>query len=118
MQQTTTYYYIAEIERHFSGVSLISIESCCQLEELQLLLNDIRTDNSANDKWGYNWNSEEYFSHKGYRQITEINDAPSIFRWTWKFFFCLLLRDRLNNRELLKENYGSGGLQLCYAGKV
>jgi hypothetical protein len=39
-----------------------------------------------------------------------INDAPPIFKWMWKscvkgkhkFFFWLLLMDRLNTRELLK----------------
>jgi hypothetical protein len=62
------------------------------------------------DKGRYIWNSGDYSSQKAYLQTIGINDASPIFQWMWKscvmdkhkFFFWLLLRDRLNTRGLLR----------------
>jgi hypothetical protein len=74
------------------------------------MLSNIQTASDEKDKWSYIWNSKEYYCHKGYLQIIGINYASPIFQWMCKscvmgkhkFFFWLLLRDRLNTRELLK----------------
>jgi hypothetical protein len=97
-----------QIERHFWCP--LSIEASGQLEELQIMLSNIQTSTSEKDKWTYIWNSDEYFCYKGYLQIIGINDVSPIFQWMWKscvmgrhkIFFWLLLRGRLNTRELLK----------------
>jgi hypothetical protein len=78
--------------------------------ELQDLLNKIQTYPNEADKWSYIWNSDDFSSKKAHLQIIGINDASPIFKWMWtscvmgkqKFFFWLLLRGRLNIRELLK----------------
>jgi hypothetical protein len=67
-------------------------------------------DPNEKDRWRCIWNSTKYSSQKAYLQIIGINDASPIFRWMWKscvmgkhtFFFWLLLRDRLNTREILR----------------
>jgi hypothetical protein len=72
-----------QIERHFWRPH--SIEASEQLEELQIMLNNIKIANDENDKWTYIWNSDEYFCHKGYFQIIGINDASPIFQLMWKY---------------------------------
>jgi hypothetical protein len=62
------------------------------------------------DHLSYIWNSEEYISKKAYLQIIGMVDVSPIFKWMWKscarskhkFFFWLLLHDRLNTRQILK----------------
>jgi hypothetical protein len=90
-----------QLERHFWRH--LSIEASEQLEEMQTMLINIQSSSGENDKWSYIWNSSEYFYHKGYLQIIGI---MTLLQWMWKscvigkhkFFFWLLLRDRLNTR--------------------
>jgi hypothetical protein len=89
----------------------LSPQASPQLQELQFLLQQIQVNPSEANKWIYIWNSDEFISRKAYLQIIGINNASPIFKWMWKsclrgkhkFFFWLLLHDRLNTRELLKK---------------
>jgi hypothetical protein len=94
-----------EIQNHFWRH--LSLQASTQMTEL---LNHIQTNPNEADKWSYVWNSDNFISKKAYHQIIGINDASPIFKWMWKscvmgkhkFFFWLLLHNRLNTRELLK----------------
>ena len=61
------------------------------------------------DQWSYIWGSDEFYCKKAYKVLQgEIIVIPH-FKWIWesscqakhKFFFWLLLLDRLNTRNLL-----------------
>jgi hypothetical protein len=96
------------IQRHFW--TPLPIEASTQLVELENLLTHLQTISHENDKWRYIWNSEDFIFKKAYLQIIGVNYASPIFKWMWKpcvmgkhkFFFWLLLKDRLNTRGLLK----------------
>lgn len=61
------------------------------------------------DEWSYIWGSSIFSPHLAYLQILGQADVPPPFVWLWKsycmskhkFFFWLLLKDRLNSRALL-----------------
>jgi hypothetical protein len=61
------------------------------------------------DKWSYIWNSTEFSTQKAYKALIGYQQCPPHFTWVWnsscqakhKFFFWLLLHDRLNTRNLL-----------------
>jgi hypothetical protein len=62
------------------------------------------------DTWTYIWGNAEFSSHKAYKAMIGHSPAPKIFSLIWKtscqakhkFFFWLLLHDRLNTRNLLR----------------
>jgi hypothetical protein len=77
------------------------------------------------DKWTYIWNSEEFSSQKAYKVLMGWQPCPPHFSWIWssfcqakhKFFFWLLLLDRLNTKNLLgRKKFSSAKLLLCYFG--
>jgi hypothetical protein len=115
MEISPTLFFCIEQEHIYKGLQrhlwfLLLVEASEQLNELQILLNDLQSDLNEASKWTYIWNSEVHSSKKGYLQIIGINDTSPIFQWMWKtcargrhkFFFWLLLNDRLNTRNLLK----------------
>jgi hypothetical protein len=61
------------------------------------------------DSWSYIWGSSEFSVKKAYAVMSGHQYAPPQFSWIWKsscqakhkFFFWLLLHDRLNTRNLL-----------------
>lgn len=65
---------------------------------------------SIKDAWHYSWGSLKYSSKKVYHILIGSNPSSPLFKWLWgssnlgthKFFFWLLLRDRLNTRNLLR----------------
>lgn len=67
-------------------------------------------DGNTNDTWSYSWGSCKFSSKKAYKIIIGHTQASPLFNWLWassnlgkhKFFFWLLLRDRLNTRNLLR----------------
>ena len=67
-------------------------------------------DDSISDAWSYSWGSTRYSSKKANKILIGTTAASPLFRWLWassnlgnhKFFFWLLLRDRLNTRNLLR----------------
>lgn len=96
------------MERIFSPtLSLVAFE---QLEEIHSLLQSRILDESINDVWNYHWGSPKYSTRKAYKLLIGTTPASPVFKWMWgssnlghhKFFFWLLLRDRLNTRNLLK----------------
>ena len=62
------------------------------------------------DEWAYIWGSNQFSVSKAYKALIGIKDTPPHFTWIWKsscqqkhkFFFRLLLHDRLNTRDLLQ----------------
>jgi hypothetical protein len=62
------------------------------------------------DNWSYIWGNAEFSSQKAYQAMIGFSPAPKIFSILWKsscqakhkFFFWLLLHDRLNTRNLLR----------------
>jgi hypothetical protein len=74
------------------------------------MMQDRSWETDSKDKWTYKWGSETYSSKKAYKSISADSPAPPIFKWLWassnlgthKFFFWLLVRDRLNTRNILR----------------
>ena len=61
------------------------------------------------DQWTYIWGNANFSSKKAYNILVGVNPTIPHFGWIWKsscqakhkFFFWLLLQDRLNTRNLL-----------------
>jgi hypothetical protein len=80
-----------------------SLESLCQ--------RTLRTIHAGNkDTWTYIWGNAKFSSQDAYKAMIGYSPAPKIFSLIWKsscqakhkFFFWLLLHDRLNTRNLLR----------------
>jgi len=64
----------------------------------------------GNDIWTYIWGSANFASNKAYLQLIGSKQVHQAYKWLWnsycqpkrKFFFWLLLKDRLNTRELFE----------------
>ena len=84
--------------------------AAAQFQEIQNLIQWRNWDENGNDTWTYNWGSPRFSSKKAYGALVGNTAASPLFRWLWassnlgqhKFFFLLLLRDRLNTRNLLR----------------
>jgi hypothetical protein len=67
-------------------------------------------DETLCDTWIYSWGTSNYSSKKAYTTFIDSSLASPLFKWLWKssnlgnhkFFFWLLLRDRLNTKNLLR----------------
>jgi hypothetical protein len=61
------------------------------------------------DNWSYIWGNANFTVKKAYMALVGVELAPDQFKWIWnsscqarhKFFFWLLLHDRLNTRNIL-----------------
>jgi hypothetical protein len=94
-----------------------------QSDELQLLINFV-ANQDGKDKWAL-CNSKVPFScKKVYLAMSPNEKAPAPFNWIWKscvqpkhkFFFWILIQDRLNTRDLLHKKtmqIPSTGCALC-----
>jgi hypothetical protein len=82
-------------------------------EQLVLIENYIEHSSIAeneNDIWSYCWGTSKYSSRKAYAKLHGHTEASPLFSWLWglnnlgkhKFFFWLLLRDRLSTKNLLR----------------
>lgn len=88
----------------------LSTQAAAQLEEVQVLLWLRSWDENIDDKWCYSWGSSTFRSKKVYKLLIGHTPCSPLFTWLWasnnlgkhKFFFWLLLRDRLNTRNLLR----------------
>ena len=97
-----------EMDRIFSLP--LSQQAVAQLEEIQQLMQVRTWDESISDAWSYCWGSSRYSRGKAYNILISTTLASPLFKWLWassnlgnhKFFFWLLLRDRLNTRNLLR----------------
>ena len=84
-----------------------------QLEELQTIIHNRHWDVNLNDIWSYNWGTSNYSSKKAYALFIKSTLDSPFFKWLWKsgnlgnhkFFFWLLLRDRLNTKNLLRRKH-------------
>ena len=97
-----------EVDRIFSLP--LSGQAASQLSELQTLLLGCNLEPAEeNDVWTYPWGNT-YSSSKAYKRLRGTIEASPLFPWIWsssnlgkhKFFFWLLLRDRLNTRNILR----------------
>jgi hypothetical protein len=88
----------------------LSTQAAIQLEELLQTIDNFHWDDNINDRWTYSWGNSKYSSKKAYKLFSgTVPDSP-LFPWLWsssnlgkhKFFFWLLLRDRLSTRNLLR----------------
>lgn len=86
-------------------------EALSELEDLQEQLLSFEWNAEVNDCWSYAWNGIlSYSSKKAYSVLLGSLPASPLFPWMWagdnlgkhKFFFWLLLKDRLNTRETLR----------------
>ena len=84
-----------------------------QLDDVYDILNSRTWDETLCDSWLYTWGSSVYSSKKAYMVLIGSTQASPLFKWLWKssnlgnhkFFFWILLRDRLNTRNLLKRKH-------------
>lgn len=80
-----------------------------QLAELQTAIDTREWVEEINDSWIYSWGTSKFSSKKAYKNMIEQSEASPLFKWLWagsnpgaqKFFFWLLIRDRLNTRDML-----------------
>lgn len=80
-----------------------------QLTEVNSLLQQLSATDMSNDSWSFIWASSDFSIKAAYKSLRGSVPASPFFKWMWKsrvqnkhkFFFWLLLRDRLNTRNLL-----------------
>jgi hypothetical protein len=68
-----------------------------------------RMQSQNKDEWSYIWGNDVFTVKQAYKALIGYQPAPSHFNWVWKsscqarhkFFFWLLIHDRLNTRNLL-----------------
>jgi hypothetical protein len=102
------YFMDQETNRKF--ILPLSTQAAVQFEELQSLLLERVWDDNTNDSWSYSWGPWSFSSRKAYKVLIGHTEASPLFPWLWsssnlgkhKFFFWLLLRDRLNTRNHLR----------------
>jgi hypothetical protein len=89
----------------------LSTVAFSELDQLQhLMQNNPLMDKE--DSWTYCW-GERYTSAKFYKHIHSHIMVPKVYQWLWKSscimrmktFACLLLRDRLNIRDMLQQHH-------------
>lgn len=102
-------YFIEEDMSHFFRLPLPQ-EAANQLLLIETHINNTDMDEQQIDVWSYCWGSSIYSSKKTYKILQGHIQASPLFKWLWGasnlgkhlFFFWLLLRDRLNTRNLLR----------------
>lgn len=85
----------------------LSLEASAQLTILQQGIQELHLLPEQKDQWTYIWGSAVFASKKAYLQIIGHRDTSPWFTWLWNSccrskHFCLLVRDRLNTRDLLR----------------
>lgn len=88
----------------------MSQEAAAQLVQLQQLLDGMNINNQEHDVWSYIWGSSIFTTKQAYKALSGTMPASPIFKWLWnscvqgrhRFFFWLLVRDRLNTRNILR----------------
>jgi hypothetical protein len=85
----------------------LSVQAHGELNELQDLMAANPLSNQ-NDVWSYTW-GDKYYVAKFYEYIHSHIKVPKVYHWLWKsscvmsvkMFAWLLLRDRLNTKDLI-----------------
>lgn len=88
----------------------LSTQAAYQLQDIDNILQRMNWDGSTDDIWSYSWGSRNFSSKKCYKTLVGEYVASPVFKWLWgssnlgkhKFFFWLLLRDRLSTRNILR----------------
>lgn len=87
----------------------LSTEAYEQFLQLDTLIQNLQITTDS-DKWIYTWGSGLFSSQKAYKSLMGSSPVHPIYKWLWKlacqkkrkFFFWLVLKDRLSTRELLR----------------
>jgi hypothetical protein len=87
---------------HQAYEEFIQMEEICSNTEISIQHGNL-------DSWSYIWGSDTFSTKKAYLLMNGEQQTPPHFSWIWKsscqarhkFFFWLLLHDRLNTRNLL-----------------
>jgi hypothetical protein len=87
----------------------LSNEAYEQFLLLQDMVQTLQLNNDA-DQWTYIWGSNIFTANKAYNSLIGSSPVHPIYKWLWKsacqnkrkFFFWLVLKDRLSTRELLR----------------
>lgn len=88
----------------------LSQEAAAQLEHMQEYLENSNFSETDIDVWSYTWGTTKFSSKKTYTKLQDQSEASPLFTWLWgssnlgkhKFFFWLLLWDRLSTHNLLR----------------
>lgn len=108
-QKCSLHFFIEQdINRVFSLP--LSQQAADQLLHIENHIESSNINENQNDIWSYYWGSRRYSSKKAYAKLQGYTEASPLFSWLWgssnlgkhKFFFWLLLRDRLSTRNLLR----------------
>jgi hypothetical protein len=102
-------FYLEQDISHIFSLPL-SQQAADQILHLENHIQSLNIDEFQNDIWTYCWGSMNYSSKKAYTKLQGYSEASPLFSWLWgsnnlgkhKFFFWLLLRDRLSTRNLLR----------------
>jgi len=92
----------------------LSPEAFAQYQILQAEVQNVTLNNNP-DQWSYLWGSVLFSSSRSYKHLIGHHQIHVAFKWLWKsccqnkrkFFFSLVLQDRLNTRALLKRKHMS-----------
>jgi hypothetical protein len=87
----------------------LSTQAYAQFQQLNSIIANI-TLQAGNDVWSYIWNSGIFTSSKACLNQVGTRQVHAAFKWLWKsscqpkqkFFFWLLLQDRLSTHDILK----------------
>jgi hypothetical protein len=90
----------------------LSQQAYAEFEQLEIFCGNAQSEaqHHLSDSWCYIWGFDNFSTTKAYKFLIGVQHAPKFFTWLWesscqpkhKFFFWLLLHDRLNTRNLLK----------------
>jgi hypothetical protein len=89
----------------------ISAQAYQELQELQVIMS-ANPLSDQKDLWSYAW-GEQYTSAQFYKHIHKHIRVPNVYKWLWKsscrlstkVFAWLLLRDRVNTRDMLQRRH-------------
>lgn len=103
-------FLVQDVHQNF--FTPLSVLASDQLQNLSSLVQQLQANPNDVDSWSYSWNSSYFVVKKAYDLLKGSVPTSPVFWWMWqsqvagkiKFFFWLLLKDRLNTRNLLRKN--------------
>ena len=105
--------YFIDQDENVTFTLPLSVQASQQLSEIRNNLLQSTWDVNTEHLWTYVWGNRKFSSRKAYKILIGQSDASPLFSWLWKssnlgnhkFFFWLLLRDRLNTRHMLRRKH-------------